>query len=92
MSVARYRKRPVEIEAAQWTGDNAEEIQTFTGEVELESGSALAFLPRPLPAQLYVAANDSWLPIERGEWVAKDRHGCYPIKDDVFVETYEKVD
>ena len=41
---------------------------------------------------LYVAANDAWLQIEDGEWVAKDDHGFYPIKDDVFARKYRLAD
>ncbi len=43
------------------------------------------------PARLYVAANDGWLDVEIGEWIAKDSKGCYPIKDDIFEQTYGAV-
>ena len=39
-----------------------------------------------------MAANDAWLQIEDGEWVAKDDHGFYPIKDDVFARKYRLAD
>ncbi len=31
MPITRYRRKPVEVEALQYTGDNAKEIQAFTG-------------------------------------------------------------
>lgn len=30
---------------------------------------------------LWVSANQTWLPIQIGEWIAQDEHGFYPIKD-----------
>jgi len=81
----RYRKRPVEITAFQWTGDNADAMREFTCGMFLPPDDAN-------PAWLYVAANSSSLPLEVGEWVAQDRLGYYPIKDEVFAETYEPVD
>jgi hypothetical protein len=32
MSVGLYQKRPVTVEAVQWTGDNLEEIVEFAGD------------------------------------------------------------
>lgn len=42
-------------------------------------------------AALWVAANSAWLPLHTGVWIAKDRHGFYPIKADVFEATYTAV-
>lgn len=85
----RYRKRPVEIEAAQYLGTNVEEIQEWVGEAP-EGGKAFGVF-RAGP-RLWVDANQSWLPIEEGEWIANDRHGFYPIKNDVFTESYDPVE
>lgn len=84
MTIQTYRKRPVTIEALQWTGDNARDLAQWCG--WCFNTSALGH------ARIFVDANDVWLDIERSEWIAKDRHGFYPIKDDVFLETYEKVE
>lgn len=93
MTAKRYRKRPVEIEALQWTGDNLAQMQAFVGvrtdshALENEQGFDV-FRAGP---RLYVAANEAWLPIDVSEWVAKDRLGFYPIKDSMFHESYELV-
>lgn len=83
----RYVKRPVVIEALQWTG-NVDEIWDWTtaayfyGPIPEEDG-------RPAtPAKLYVAANDAWLELEMGEWIIKDELGFYPCKDSMFLKTY----
>lgn len=78
-----YRKRPVIIDANQWTGVNGELLVAWMGEDNIYfdfDGTAI-----------YVAANDAWLNIEVGEWVIKDSLGFYPCKDEKFHETYERM-
>lgn len=84
MTVQRYRKLPVEIEALQWTGDNGAEIQAWCGDF-------FKFADSDGSAVLYVKANDAWLDVEISEWVAKDSIGFYPIKDSMFKKSYEPV-
>ncbi|QLF83648.1 hypothetical protein SEA_REDWATTLEHOG_145 [Gordonia phage RedWattleHog] len=89
--MTRFVHRPTTIEAMQWTGDNADELSRWMagfGEasalrIYTETGAEQVVL------DLYVAANDTWLPLEMGEWVARDVAGFYPIKDYVFQESYE---
>lgn len=57
MTVQTYRKRPVTIEALQWTGDNARDLAQWCG--WCFNTSALGH------ARIFVAANDAWLDIER---------------------------
>lgn len=92
-----YQKRPIVIEALQWTGENRDAMWAFTGRdnfYPLEQPSQkITFSGEPTgvwnTAKLYVAANDEWLFLETGEWVAQDSRGFYPIKNDVFSETYD---
>lgn len=115
MTAQTYRKKPVEIQALQWTGENADELydwavlpsrgairgsvmQCFVPMDDDETFDTLRsemfddFRNKGATAALWVDANSQWLPLQTGEWVAKDRHGFYPIKDDVFIETYRLVD
>jgi hypothetical protein len=95
----RYVKRPVVIEAMQWTGSNIHELWDWIGADNLYGPVPLAddadhnqdYHAEDVeftPAKLYVAANDAWLDLEIGEWILKDKLGFYPCKDSVFVETY----
>lgn len=87
-----FRREPTEILAIQYTGENAEAVEDFVGLVyapERADHDHPAFFVRTDPsrgadfkeANLFVAANNSWLPIAEGEWVAKDQFGFYPIKN-----------
>lgn len=83
MTVQTYRKRPVEIEAVRWTGDNFNELSSWCDDHVTRNAEGTL--------RLFVKANTAWLELSTGEWVARDRHGFYPIKDDVFLESYELV-
>jgi hypothetical protein len=90
-----YLSKPSEIEALQWDGTNGAAVQAWAGAdafryVEERTDAALAKFGDLHPsAVLYVAANEAWLDLDWGEWVARDEHGFYPIKADVFERKYE---
>lgn len=100
-----YRKRPVPVRAIQWTGNNAGAVSDFVGIMANMDGDVSTcrfLLPEAIDsegealyhdglARLWVEANSSWLPIEVGEWILRDRIGFYPCKDRQFVETYDEV-
>jgi hypothetical protein len=66
-----FEREPTTIEAIQWTGQNIDAIGDFGCTVEHYGGML----------RLFVQANQTWLPLEVGEWIARDEHGYYPIKD-----------
>ena len=83
MNALKYRKRPVVVEAMQWTGNNVDALQDWAG-VTTVLGPTLA-----KPLRLFVAANQAWLDLEVGEWVIRDSLGFYPCKAEIFAKTYE---
>lgn len=89
----RFRtKGIVEIEAIQWTGDNPYVVREFTGMHAVEGGgNHMIFTTQDGSdqAELFVAANNSWLRITAGEWIIKDSLGFYPCNQDIFAAKYE---
>lgn len=85
--IKTYVKRPVEIQAVQWTGSNREEIEEFTG------GKAI-FMD-----WLYGKTPDLIIPTLEGnhqalvgDYIIRGVRGeFYPCKPDIFEETYEEV-
>lgn len=90
--MGRYRKKPVEVEAIQYTGDNLSAVTAFVGEGDFAPIHPDDQVDGDYDAELYVAANGAWVPIEPGEWILRDQRGCYPCKADIFAATYEPVD
>lgn len=78
----KYRKKPVVIEALQYTGDNADEIIKFTkGLVQVGVGKSLII---PTLEGDHIASV--------GDYIIKGVNGeFYPCKPDIFEQTYEKV-
>lgn len=76
----QYRKKPVVIEAVQWTGNNQTEMAAFMGVVSTcENKIEINTLEGTLTASLL-------------DWVLKGVNGeFYPCKPDIFHKTYEKV-
>lgn len=89
-----YCKKPVVIEAAQFTGDNVAQVRAELGMGEthfyyLEEEDRVE--NPDARATLYVAANWVWIEVVPGEWIMKDALGYYPCKDSVFQESYEEL-
>lgn len=78
----KYRKKPVVVEAIQYTDDNLTELFNFCNKAYFEHMSKLLVIDT-LEGKMY--ANE-------GDYIIKGIHGeFYPCKPDVFEETYEAV-
>jgi hypothetical protein len=76
----KYRKKPVVIEAVQFTG-NFDEIETFVGgDAEFRNG------------ELVIATLEGPLRASPNDWIIRGVQGeFYPCKPDIFEATYEAV-
>ena len=77
----KFRKKPVVVDAVQWTGANYVSIENFLG-----SPRNGAFTTN---GSLILTSNGHVFP---GHWVIRDEHGnFYPCQKDIFAATYEAV-
>ena len=84
----RYRKKPVEIEAVQWTGLNLEEIKVFVGESLIYS----IFNTEPY-VLIKIKTLEGDMIASEGDYIIKGISGeFYPCKPDIFKATYEEVE
>lgn len=76
--MARYRKKPVVIEAIQFVGNFAE-IEAFVGgDAEFRKG------------ELVIATLEGAMHASPRDWIIKGVQGeFYPCKPDIFAATYE---
>lgn len=86
----KYRKKPVVIEATQWTGENLDEVMKFC------SGDATYELMAKGNSELVIATLEDGAAAEarhvasRGDWIIKGVSGeFYPCKPDIFAMTYD---
>ena len=80
----KYRKKPVVIEAVQWTGDNFDEVSEFTN-------GALRWDDEGLWLIIPTLEGDHLARV--GDFIIQGVHGeFYPCKPDIFEKTYERVE
>lgn len=97
--IKKYRKRPVEIEAIQWTGNvNKKEVEDFVGkelETNLESETAyIAGKGAPL-FSLLINTKEGIMKAMPGDYIIKEPfpdgdRDFYPCKKNIFDKTYEE--
>lgn len=83
--MSRYRKKPIEVEARQITAGMMAEIAYWCGgEYFRRSVSA--------PARIMVQTLEGPLAAHSGDWIIKGTRGeFWPVRQDIFAETYEPV-
>lgn len=91
----KFRKRPIEVQAVQWTGDNLAEVGHLTGSNNFQPINDLGRGPNDpawATAEVYDRLHDKWIPLRTGDWVVRGVRGeCWPVEQAVFAETYEPV-
>lgn len=96
--IVKARKKPVEIEAIQYTDKNLLEVLNFTGKHD----RFYTWFADEEEYKDFVAANNNGFKIFTlegtmtaypGDWIIKGVNGeFYPCKDDIFQKTYELIE
>lgn len=83
MTVKKFRKKPVVVEAIQYLGDfNWVPVQNFL---------VMTYQPEP-PRYLYINTLEGQMLVSLGDWIIKGVAGeFYPCKPDIFYQTYDEV-
>ena len=80
-----FIKKPVEIQAVQWTGDNYDEICDFIGYFP-------TFLYGSLRPCIIIKTLEGDHHALVGDWIIRGVKGeFYPCKPDIFEQTYKEV-
>ena len=79
--IKKYVKKPVIIEAIQWTGENLSEIDKFV-QAKVQKRALVLIIPT-LEGKMRASLGDYIIKGVNGEF--------YPCKPDIFAKTYEEV-
>lgn len=80
--MAKFRKKPVEIEAVQFTGDNHDDVLAWMG-------ARAAFTHGQ---EFFIETLEGDMRAAPGDWIIRGVQGeFYPCKPDIFEATYEAV-
>ena len=95
---SKYVKRPVIIDAVQWTGDNLREVIRFTDSAP-ETRTMHAGMKWDEYADLVardglkIYTLEGKMNADVGDWIIRGIKGeFYPCKPDIFAATYEAVE
>lgn len=83
----RYRSRPSEIEAVQWTGENREEVEAF--------GATITFVVGELRLKAGRNGESGWVTVPTGSWIARsagDAGDHWPLDPDHLARKYVSID
>lgn len=85
----KFIKKPVTIEAIQWTGHNLEEIKKFS---ENTAKKRTNLVPEKELNQLLIHTEEGVMIANLGDWIIKGVKGeFYPCKPDIFKMTYKEL-
>jgi hypothetical protein len=78
----QYRKKPVVIEARQYTGTNGTQLLGWVGGVELAEDFT--------GDSIEIKTLEGTMRADKGDWIIQGVKGeFYPCKPDIFAATYE---
>lgn len=84
--VKSFVKRPIKVEAIQWTGANFDDIHAFVGD-------KCSLNKNVNPHELMVNTREGNLYASIGDWIIRGIYGeFYPCKPDIFAMTYKSPD
>jgi hypothetical protein len=90
----KFRKKPVEVDAVQWTGDNTAELHEFAEtNFDVLGPEDRANCDDPeATAQIFDRLHSTWVLVQTGDFIVRGVQGeLYPCRLDVFEATYEQV-
>lgn len=87
----KYRKKPIVIDAVQFTGDNAEEMGDFCKNAFRMRNQFAPWME--FSAEVYDYVHKSWIKIKPGQFVIRGSKGeFYPHDEELFYQHYETED
>ena len=88
--MARFRKKPVEIEA--WLWDETKETFAALEGAGMEWGSYDSHETENYVRNMHIVTLEGSMRAENGDWIIKGIKGeFYPCKPDIFAATYDAV-
>ena len=90
--MAKFRKKPIVIEAFKWTGDEHQIEDPEWACDAVRNGEIMMGQVGTPDVFLIIVTLEGKMSAERGDWIIKGIKGeIYPCKPDIFVASYEEV-
>lgn len=94
MSIKTYTKRPVQVQAIEWTGANLFDVISFTdGVPDARSPQWHSYVELVADAGLKIYTLEGAMSASIGDYIIRGVAGeFYPCKPDIFLKTYVESD
>ncbi|MGL4977020.1 MAG: hypothetical protein ACRC5G_03310 [Cetobacterium sp.] len=90
--IQKFKKKPVEIEAIQYTGKNDSEISKWSDDMVYPSPIVEPTVDNPTGDYLQIKTLEGVMTAIVGDWIIKGvKSEFYPCKNDIFLMTYDVV-
>lgn len=91
--MAKYRKKPVVIQAVKWTGCHDQQEDPYWIVEAIEKGEIWFIGNGSEHVVMQIDTLEGVMTANRGDYIIKGIQGeIYPCKPDIFEATYEKVE
>lgn len=85
--IGKFKKKPDVINAVKWTGDNIDEVE---GLLKLSEYSEAGYIEGDY---VRIGTSKGLMSASLNDWIIKsDKGECYPVTEEIFLETYENAD
>ena len=94
--MSKYMKKPVVIEAIQWTKENDVELEHWLSKeksvkLEIDDHLYVAGVGTPYISKIQIKTLEGTMEASYGDYIIKGINGeIYPCKPDIFEKTYEQ--
>lgn len=91
--MSKFKKKPIEIEAIQWSGDEFNEFpewlrEAWSKNIMIDEGSIMR-----IGNTIHINTLEGTMVAQPGDWIIKGINGeLYPCKPDIFEKTYDFVE
>lgn len=90
--IQKFKKKPVEIEAIQYTGKNDFKISKWSNDLVYPSPVLEPSTDNPTGSYLQIKTLEGVMTAIVGDWIIKGVKGeFYPCKNDIFLLTYDVI-
>ena len=88
--MARFRKKPVVIEAMKWDGNFDAIYKWANPSGDVASAPVTCDVNGAPDERLWIDTLEGYMRANPGDWIIRGVKGeCYPCKPDIFAATYE---
>ena len=91
--IKKYRKKPIVIEAIQWTGDNLFDVAAWMNDIPNSGWKVVHYEEGKAVYRIEISTLEGTMTAGKGDYIIKGIKGeLYPCKADIFEASYDEVE